>query len=629
MRKKLTVMLLVGVMCLSAVTIALAYNEAPELRVKVAAGELPPVEERLPEEPLVIGSGSYVLEENLDFKVGEYGGTLRTASWNPGWIDIVFFNGLEPLVSVLGIGTESQKTKGNVLKDYTISEDGKVFTFYMRKGMKWSDGVPVTSADVLFAWEDYQFYEELTQLTESLVWLRSGANPASELGKLEVIDDYTFKISFTEPYEGFAYQLAIRSWMSYQPLLKPKHYLKQFHPRYTSMEKLESLIKEEGLSQGEWWTLFKRKDFGRWSTPSPDILGFPVLSPWVLAEVTPQIQTYKRNPYYWKVDTAGNQLPYIDKVRSELVTNRQTFLMKVLTGEVDLEPEMIVLAELPLVKEQEEKAGYRVLLGMTFSTWPAAISFNYTHPDPVWREVIGDLRFRKALNMSIDFEEILDTLAYGLGEVPPAAVPQNLQAANQLLDEMGLDKRDEEGWRLGPDGEVFVIPFETGGMSGTYMSAMELCKEYFEAIGLKTTIKTYEAALFGDRYQGGNLTKATVLYLARPMWGGAWMDFTLYPITGQWERWYNSRGEEGEEPPSEVKRLYEIYQEMTVVKAGGQRYGELLDELYTLMDENLFQIPLVGEVQQIIIANKQLENLAYKGIATAAYYTQEQLFFRQ
>ncbi len=629
MRKKLTVMLLVGVICLSGVSIALAYNEAPELRVKVAAGELPPVEERLPEEPLVVGPRTFTLEENLDLKIGEYGGTLRTASWNPGWADLVFFNGLEPLVSVPGIGVVSQRITGNVLKDYAVSEDGKVFTFHMRKGMKWSDGVPVTTEDVLFAWEDYQFYEELTQLTESLVWLRSGANPASELGKLEVIDDYTFRITFTGPYEGFVYQLAIRSWMSYQPLLKPKHYLKQFHPRYTSMEELEPLIEEEGLAQGEWWTLFKRRDFGRWSTPSSEILGFPVLSPWVLTAVTPQIQTYERNPYYFKVDTEGNQLPYIDRIRLELVSNRQMFLMKILTGEIDFEGASVAMEDLPLVKEQEEKAGYRVLLGLDASSWEAAIKFNYTHPDPVWREVIGDLRFRKALNMAIDFEEMLDTLAYGFGETPPTAVPQNLQAANQLLDEIGLDKRDKEGWRLGPDGKVFVMPFETGGMTKTYMSAMELAKEYFEEIGIKTTIKAYEAALFGDRYHGGDLTKATVLWLARPQWGGAYMDFTLYPITGQWERWYNSRGEEGEEPPSEVKRLYEIYQEITVAEAGGQKYWELLDELYALMDENLFQIPLVGTTKHIVIANKRLENIVETGIGTSAYYAVEQYFFGQ
>ncbi len=629
MRKKLTVMLLVGVMCLSGVTLALAveYNEAPMLRIKVAAGELPPVEERLPEEPRVVGPGTLVPEKNLDFEIGEYGGIIRAASFDPGWSDTIFQMQIEPLLAVPGIGVESQRPTGNILKDYAVSEDGKVFTFYMRKGLKWSDGVPVTTEDIRFAYEDFLLNEELTPFFP--VWLRSGSRRDGEPGKLEVIDDYTFRISFTEVYKGFPFRMSIAAWMSYQELLKPKHYLKQFHPRYTSTEKLESLIKEEELAKGEWWTLFNQKDFGRWEAADREILGFPVLTPWVLVKRTPQIMTYERNPYYFKVDAEGNQLPYIDGARSELVSNVEMLLMKILVGEVDFEPEWVTLKDVSLVKEQEEKGGYRVILGTDYHMFATNIWFNFTHPDPVWREVVSDVRFRKALNMAIDFEEILGALYYGFGETPPTAVPYNPKAANQLLDEIGLDKRDKEGWRLGPDGKRFIIPFEHGGKAKDITSSMELLREYFRKIGIETTVKRLERAAYHSR-MAANRVKASVGWNHQPVWGGPWDDFLPGREWGwQWDRWYKTGGEKGEEPPLEVKRLYEISEQVKAVEAGGQEYGELLDELANLMDENLFLLPLIGKTKHIMIANKRLGNVPHKGQALAAAFAVEQFFFRR
>ncbi len=224
--------------------------------------------------------------------------------------------------------------------------------------------------------------------------------------------------------------------------------------------------------------------------------------------------------------------------------------------------------------------------------------------------------------MAIDFEEILGALYYGFGETPPTA-------ANQLLDEIGLDKRDKEGWRLGPDGKRFVIPFEHGGEAKDIMSSMELLREYFRKIGIETTVKKLERATFLSRQQA-NRVKATVYWNTRPMWGGAWGDFLPGSQWGwQWNIWYKTGGKEGEEPPLEVKRLYEISEQLKVAEAGGQEYGELLDEMVNLMDKNLFLLPLIGKTKHIMIANKRLENVAHKGQALGTAFAVEQFFFRR
>ncbi|RLE09492.1 hypothetical protein DRJ00_04085, partial [Candidatus Aerophobetes bacterium] len=264
MIRKVGVILLGVAICLLGATSALAmkYNESPMLKTKVAAGLLPPVEERLPEEPMVVGPGVLVPKGNLDFEIGQYGGTLRSVQPDPEWNPDIFVMCDEPLLCAPGIlGSDidgSVPIKGNIVDDFKVSDNYKVFTFHLRKGLKWSDGHPVTTEDVLFAYEDVLLNEKLTPIFPQ--WLRAANKPDGEPMKLEVIDDYTFRIKFAEPYGGFLDQLAILFWKGYTDLIKPKHYLKNFHVRYTPLEKLEPLIKEEGLAKGEWWTLFNKKD---------------------------------------------------------------------------------------------------------------------------------------------------------------------------------------------------------------------------------------------------------------------------------------------------------------------------------------------------------------------------------
>jgi len=625
--RKVGVILLGVAVCLLGTTSALAmkYNESPMLKTKVAAGLLPPVEERLPEEPKVLSAErNEVPKENLDFEIGQYGGMLRMVHPDVDWDAFVFCLLNEPLIS--GPGILGEDIKGNILKDFEVSEDEKVFTFHMRKGLKWSDGVPVTTEDVLFAYEDVLLNEKLTPVFPR--WLKAANKGDGEPMKLEVIDDYTFRISFTEPYGGFPVQLAIASWRGYTDLLKPKHYLKKFHPRYTPLEELEPLIKKEGLTKGEWWTLFNRKDHANWEFTNRTAIGFPVLTPFMIVKATQEVATFERNPYYFKVDSAGNQLPYIDKIRTVLA-DPEMCTMKIVAGEVNFAAGGhggTALQNLPLYKENAEKGGYRVeLLDMHVS--PADISLNLTYPDPVWRKVVRDVRFRKALNMAINREEIVDAVYLGFAE-PATAVPNiyNPEEANRLLDEIGLDKRDADGWRLGPDGKTFVIPFEISAASPDLVPVTELVVEYFKAVGIKTTMKVIDNALRAER-KNANELQAQVFWTSLPVWhnfaGFLAGDITSWPL---WDRWYNTGGKEGEEPPADVKRFLDLVSDSLVV--GPEKRQEVINEYRRLLYENIYFMPTVEKAKYPVIVAKNMGNIPHKGFALTVIFSGEQVFFK-
>ena len=632
MRRRLIVVLLSTAVCLLAVTSALAvkYNEAPMLRTMVAAGELPPVEERLPEEPCVYSAEWNTYPKgNVDFEIGRYGGTLRTLRFSPDWACDVFCLNNESLLGTPGI--EPIDVRGSVLKDFEMSKDKKTFTFHMRKGLKWSDDVPVTTKDVLFVYEDFLLNKEITPVFPQ--YMKAANKVDGEPMKLKVIDDYTFQISFTKPYAAFPSWLSIIAWKGYTDLLKPKHYLKQFHPRYTPMEKLEPLIKKEGLSKGEWWTLFNTKDITNWELTNARAIGFPVLYPFIMKNYTPTKVLYERNPYYFKVDATGNQLPYIDRMEDTYVAQPEMHIMKVIAGEVDfLMADITTIQDVPLYKENAEKGGYRVLLELYYESEPSCLFLNQTYPDPVWRKIVRDVRFRKALSLAINRKEIVKAVYLGQFAEPNDLVPSeyNPGEANRLLDEMSLDKRDKEGYRLRPDGKRLVIPFETAGVYPADIPVLEFTKEYWEAVGIKVTIRKIDGGLWGTRGEA-NQIQATAMWstISVPVsWGWAFsqgdINVWAWPL---WWNWWKSAGETGEEPPADVKRLFELGDKSLVVSPEENR--KVLDEFFRMLYDNVYWIETVKNVKVPLIVSKKFGNVPYKGYEITPRFGGEVLFFKE
>ncbi len=631
MIRKLTVLLLSGVICLIGVTSALAitYNEAPMLRTKVAAGELPAVEERLPEEPFVVGPGVLLPVEDLDLEIGQYGGTERLVRIWPETSWSMYLEGNEPLVSAPGMTGEN--IRGNIVQDFEMSDDGKVFVFHMRKGLKWSDGALVTTEDILFTYEDVLLNEKLTPVFPG--FLRAAAKGDAEPMKLTVIDEYTFRIEFAEPYGGFPMNLAIGySWGTYTPLLKPKHYLQKFHPRYTAMEELQPLIKAQALAEGEWWTLFLQKDIEYPSEITEDAIGFPSLWPWTMVKLTPQVASFERNPYYFKVDTAGNQLPYIDAVRDELVENLEMVTMKIVSGEVDHSYEYGTAAKFPFFKENEEKGDYRTIL-YDMARSAAIMMPNETYDDPVWREVLRDVRFRGALSLAINYEEIVENVFLGLA-VPTRMTPNeyNPEKANQLLDEMGLDKRNDDGWRLGPDGKPFVIPVEFAPFWEGLLSVGELVAEAWQAVGIKTTLKQIAIGLYYERVAANEGQCVIHWNNALPdvwwMWAMKWGHHTFWATAPLWWTWNETGGKVGETPSPEGIRLFEATSDLMAATTAEQRES-IKNEILKLEYDNVWFMDTVSDVKQPVMVSNNLGNVAHKGYALAANQAAEIYFFKK
>ncbi|NSW54317.1 MAG: ABC transporter substrate-binding protein [Anaerolineae bacterium] len=599
------------------------YQEAPMLTEKVEAGELPPVEERLPVVPFVVGPGSLIVESDLPtWTSGIYGGEMQMAHRGDFPPD-VFIGSNEGYLAGPGIGV--QGIVGNVFESFTVNEDATVFTFKMREGLKWSDGEPVTRADVEFAWFDVLNNTELFPSGVPSKW-RTAVNASAEPMVLEFVDDWTFTLTFDGPYGSLLREMAISGWVGYTDLVKPAHYLKQFHKDYADEAELVAAIEEAGYTGIESWiNLFNQKDITNWEAHLADAIPFPRLYPWILVEMTDGALVYERNPYYYKVDVEGKQLPYIDRIVTARVDDVEMVNMRAIAGQVDFTRESPDIQQLSVYKEQEAAGNYTAYIFQSHVA-PMAFMFNHVSTDEAWNEVINDVRFRQALNHAIDREEIIQTFYYGLAEPAPwAPNDYSIEKANALLDEMGMTERDADGFRLTPTGKPLTVYITSAKYLAEHDSIAELCVEYFGEIGIKAVFESISSDLLNERRESGEIMM-WALWGVCPMWiNGTWSDWT--PDTPEWNRFMNPNDElEGTEPPAEAKRLWEITSERAAAVTGSDADMALYEETVQNYLDNLWKIIFVKGINPLIISN-DLCNIPVDGQAIAANYSMEQFYF--
>lgn len=603
------------------------YQESPVLAAKVQAGELPPVDERLPEDPFIVGPGVILSETDLpDWQPGKYGGTLRSAHAVANWAPDIFVMMNEPLLSAPGIGV--QGIRGNVVKDFKVENDNKEITFYLRKGLKWSDGTPVTTEDVRFVWEDIYGNEKLYPNGVPNIF-RTGYAPTGEPGTLEIIDDFTFKVTFAAPYGGFLRNLTIEGWRGYTELLRPSHYLKQFHPTYTDMEKLKPLMEEQKLTD-EWWNLFNLKDCTNWEMTNPLCVNYPALNPWIGAPADQGVLKFERNPYYYKVDTEGKQLPYIDTIISTQMENVEMVNVKVVTGDVDFLRESTALVKVPLYKENEDKANIRVVL-LDMHVDSSGLRLNQTYSDTVWQEISGDVRFRKAVSHAINRQELIDSIYFGYASLPLTTVGEqnatyDVALANKLLDEMGLDKKNADGIRLRPDGAPLTILLEHGAHAPDLAPVAEIVQTNLRDVGIDMQVKQIDSSLWGQRWNNNEI-QATVMWSHDQGWANDGTSGNVDRAGRLWAVWYNTQGKEGVEPPAWVKKAWQLDETRWGTVPGSDEYNRLWEEGRAWERENLPYINFVEQVKYPMIANKDLRNVASAGFAIACNFAGEQLWF--
>lgn len=610
------------------------FSESPALTELVKSGKIPPLEERIPKEPFIVGPDVILSAADLpDWKPGKYGGTLRSAHSVANWSPDFFVMNNESLLMSHGIGSDN--VKGNVLKDYKVSEDGKTITFMMREGMKWSDGEPVTTEDIRFTYEDMLKNEEFTKSFPGR-W-KTGASPDGQEPTVKIIDPYTFEMSYPEPYGGILRQFTIEGWVGYTEWLNPAHYLKQFHPKYADPAKLKEELAKAKLKDDEWVALFGQKRCQNWDVNQPRCIGYPSLYPWTLVSSDNSQLTFERNPYYWKVDTEGKQLPYIDKLVSAQVQDVEAVNLKILAGEVDFMRESTALVKVPLYKENEDKAGIRVvLLDMHVNSSGLELNETFTNTEQSadWAKYAGDVKFRKALSMAVNRPEIIETIYYGYAGLPLKTVGEDASkydpdAANAALDELGLTNKDADGLRLGSDGKPLTILLEHGAHAPDLGPVAEIVAADMKKIGINVSVKKIDTTLWGTR-RGNNDLMSTVFW-SHDQNGAAGLgvDDAIGRAGRSWAQYHTSQGKSGVKPPDWAQAGYDLMSKWWSAVPGSDDHKKLTEDGFAWQRDNLPYLTIVEDVKYPMVVSKKLGNVAQGGFAIACNFAGEQLYFTE
>ena len=638
------------------------YSQSPLLDEAVANGTLPAVEDRLPENPKLTDE---ILPEYLDYESGNYGGTLRLVTKVVNWDADGFVGNNEALLTCES--TNSGTITPNIVESYEANEDNTVFTFKIRKGLKWSDGVEVTMEDFEFAINDYVFNTELTPVVAA--YMRDGGSADGQPFTFTVVDDTTFTIAFNESYGGFPVHLSIAGWKGYTDLLKPAHFLKQFHKDYAvechgSLDAYYEFIKpfaavlgyDDPTAEGVWTYVFNQVDMTNWELTDPnDALtsvyfaglidqNMPVLYPWVMQSAENGITTWERNPYYFKVDEDGQQLPYIDYVTSTLVEDMEMVQLKYMTGEADFARESASIDNISLYRENEESAGITAYT-TSMHVHPTSIGININYglnsdgtvkddeASQAWQEVVEDVRFRQALVYAIDANEIIDSVYSGFADPNPYYdCSGDVDAANALLDEMGMVDIDNDGYRETPSGKKLEWQIWNASDGSDIVPVCELLVEFWGMVGLKAAVYTTDSTLLSTSQTANEIPMRVIWFHSTPLWFQ--QDWGLGVATPLWNQWVDKGGLSGEltsdgtylEPPQEYKDFRLAINSLFTVDPE-TAVNEVLPQLAQWMSEHIYIIEPLDNVQQCVLINSDIGNVPTGGVGISWNFSMEQFFY--
>ncbi|HTO33177.1 MAG TPA: ABC transporter substrate-binding protein [Pararhizobium sp.] len=422
------------------------YHEPEWVTEKfVKTGKLPPVAERLPKEPMVFKTG------NMPDGVGVYGDTMRHViggrpeGWNysagqtQGWggIDIGISECLTRTAPLYQVEAKDVEPLPNLARSWEWSEDGHKLTMHLIEGAKWSDGMPFSSEDVMFHWEDNIVDPNVTPL--------NGASPETfgEGTTLKAIDANTVEWTFKEAFpRQYLYSMAYGTFCP-----GPAHILKTKHPKYA-----------KDFTYDQYKNGFP-----------PEYMNIPAMGAWIPVEYRPDdIIVLRRNPYYWKVDENGNQLPYLNELHYKLSTWADRDVQTI-AGSGDIsnleQPENFVES---LKRAAQESAPARLAFGARLIGYNLHLNFSgngWGEPDErgkAVRELNRNLDFRKAVSMALDRKKIGDSLVKGpFTAIYPGGLssgtsfydrqstvyyPFDLDGAKALLEKAGLKDTDGNGF---------------------------------------------------------------------------------------------------------------------------------------------------------------------------------------
>lgn len=582
-----------------------ALQETPYFETQVASGALPPVSKRIPSEPALAEPET----------IGRPGGDLHMLMANVKDTRLMVVYGYARLVAY----TAALALVPDILEKVDV-EDGRSFTLHLRPGHKWSDGKPFTADDFRFWFEDVAQNPELSPSGLPMALLPNGEPP-----KFEVLDPQTVRYSWSRPNPLFLPALA-----GAEPLFifAPAHYLKQFHEKYADKDKLAALLKK---AKARNWASLYLKHAAMYHNDNPDL---PSLEPWVLTTKLPAERiVFERNPYYYRVDGAGHQLPYIDRVVFT-IANSKIIAAKTGAGESDLQARYLNFADYTFLKAGEAENNYKVRLWRTGPGSELALYPNLNVDDPVWRKLMRDERFRRALSLAVDRHEINQVIFFGLAiegqntvlPQSPLYRPANASAwasydpgeANRLLDEIGL-KWDGEQRKL-PDGRPLDIVVEDSGESTNEADVLELIRDSWRNVGVRLFSRPMQLTLFRERVFSGqtlmSLDKGVDNGLATPDMS-PWEFAPTSQAQLEWPKWgqfVETKGKAGEPPDLpgavELKKLNEAW----LAAANADERAKIWHQMLSIWADKVFSIGTVAGVQQPIVVNDKLRNVPRDGM---------------
>ncbi|MEC9434038.1 MAG: ABC transporter substrate-binding protein [Pseudomonadota bacterium] len=591
----------------------LALQESPALAASVADGSLPAVAQRLPEEPLVVDLAA----KGREF--GVQGGTIRTIFTRSRDIRYMVVYGYARLVG----WTQDYALAPDILRAVEV-EEGRRFTFHLRKGHKWSDGTPFTTEDLRYWWEDVANNPELAPSGPPELMIVDG-KPA----KVTVISETEIRYEWDAPNPRFLPALA-----DARPpfIYRPAHYMKTYHAKYADVDKLAEMMRK---TKSRNWAQLHNKMDNMYNFDNPEL---PTLQPWVnRSESNGQRYVLTRNPFYHRVDAHGVQLPYADKVETEIAA-AGLVASKVTLGESDLQVRSLTFSDAPVLKKGEPTGGYATYLWSNGAGSEIALYPNLNYEEPAFRDLFRNVEFRRALSLAIDRKAINKSLFYGLAKeraVAPlerspfytdarahAWADYDPDKASAMLDALGLDRRDGDGTRLLPDGQRLEIVVETAGERTEESDALELVAESWREVGIKLVFRPLDRDILrNSAYQGAAMM---------PVWYG-WNNGIptaetppddLAPVDQanfswpMWGQYFQTRGKAGEPPQlPEAQRLLDLHKAWSEAGDDAGRaaaWNEMLD----IHADQVFAIGLISSAPQPIIVSNRLRNVPKQAIWT-------------
>ncbi|MCB8836722.1 ABC transporter substrate-binding protein [Aurantimonas sp. VKM B-3413] len=610
--------LCLAVSCLSPFARAeAAQPPAPEpagLAAAVEKGDLPPLKERLPEAPRVMPVDSACPAAELGGTLNMLGGSAKDTRMMPvyGYARLVGYD-------------ETYDIVPDIAESYTV-EEGRIFTFHLRPGMKWSDGAPFTAEDFRYFWEDMAKNPAIAKFGVPVELLVDGEEP-----DVTFPDAYTVRYAWSKPNPNFLAALAAANPFE---IFRPAHYLKKYHERYQKPDKLEAMVKKSG--QRNWAALHFKKDRAQ-RNDNPDL---PTIEPWMLVSEMPSERLiFKRNPYFFRVDQEGRQLPYIDEV-ALTISNSALIPAKVANGEADLQAAYLAFPNYPFLKRGEKRSHYEVRRWESGRGSHVALYPNLNAADPVWREVIRQADFRRALSLAINRDDINKAIFYGLAQpgnntvLPdsPLFEPEfrtkwaryDTAAANQLLDKLGY-KMGPDGLRLLPDGREMRIVVETAGEGREQSDVLQLVRDDWRKIGIDLLLRESQREIFRNRIKAGSTLISVWTGLDNGLPNQATDPSELAPATAeqlQWPgfgMWVETGGTGGEAPDADdpdlvaVRRLIALRKEWRETLDPAKRTA-IWKEMLEISANQVFTIGIVSGVDQIVVVADNLENVPERGV---------------